>query len=228
MKLFSSNLLAIILLTCICSCNSGRESKMMEKLLHTRGIYGKTEWEPVLNYTLELHKKSTHLKSLPFIFDWEEIGPGYCYAPAFGHWDIVPQVMDALVYDKEHGLRQLYNNIINQTAEGLVPGSIWMPGGNSKRKTATWNKETAGHPPVWMYEVADYVELTGNRKILKDFYTPLIRQITWFENKRKATGEGFYYNDILLKLWESGVDEGVRSFLYYTSDLFSFCFRSKI
>ncbi len=38
----------------------------------------------------------------------------------------------------------------------------------------------------------------------------MVRQITWFENSRKAEGEGFYYNDILLKQWESGVDEGIR------------------
>jgi hypothetical protein len=32
----------------------------------------------------------------------------------------------------------------------------------------------------------------------------------WSENSRKAETEGFFYNDILYKRWESGVDEGIR------------------
>jgi Mannosylglycerate hydrolase MGH1-like glycoside hydrolase domain len=200
----------VLFLFCICSCNSGPQERSSDINLNNKIFYGKKDWEPMLKYTFELHKKSTHEQCFPFIYEWEEIGPGYCYAPAFGHWDIVYQVMDAFVYDKEHGLRQLYNNIVNQTPTGMIPGSIWMPGGKSDREKADWNKETEGHPPVWMNAVDDYVNLTGNDKILKDFYIPLIRQINWFENNRKAVGEGFFYNDILLKLWESGVDEGVR------------------
>ena len=200
----------VIILFCICSCNSGRNEEQSYPMSDKKIFFGKKEWEPMLKYTLDLHKRSTHKQCYPFLYDWEEIGPGYCYAPAFGHWDIVYQVMDAFVYDKEHGLRQLYNDIANQTATGMIPGSIWMPGGKSNREKAEWNSKTEGHPPVWMNAVDDYITLTGNDTILKDFYIALIRQIAWFENNRKAIGEGFFYNDILLKLWESGVDEGVR------------------
>ena len=38
----------------------------------------------------------------------------------------------------------------------------------------------------------------------------LIRQIGWFETKRKAKPDGFCYLDILTNDWESGVDEGIR------------------
>ncbi len=206
MNSFSNYLLSLSILAFSNSCKTGSIKESADQNI----IYGKEAWKGMLNYTLELHKKSTHEKTYPFIFDWEEIGPGYCYAPAFGHWDIIHQVMDALVYNKEHGLRQLYNDIANQEASGMVPGSIWMPEGRSKRKSVSWNKNTAGHPPVWMYAVDDYIEATDNKKLLMDFYPALIRQISWFENKRKAVGEGFFYNDILLKVWESGVDEGVR------------------
>ena len=129
-----SKILPIIFLPFIIfCCKSGRNKEISEKSLREKGIFGKVEWKPVLAYTLDLHKKSTHKKTYPFIYDWEEIGPGYCYAPAFGHWDIVHQVLDALVYEREHGLRQLYNNIANQEASGMLPGSIWMPEGKSKR-----------------------------------------------------------------------------------------------
>jgi len=169
------------------------------------------KWQPVLDYTLELHKKCTYPAAYPFEYEWEEIGIGYSYGPAFGHWDIVHQVLDALVYDSDHALKQLYNNIKNQEPTGMIPGSIWLPGDrNPDRKEAKWSKEDEGHPPVWVVAVDDYVAQTGNKSVLKDFYAALIRQISWFENNRRANGEGFFYNDIVKRRWESGVDMGVR------------------
>lgn len=171
---------------------------------------GKLAWSPLLKYVKELHEKSTHPKAYPFDYDWEDIGIGYVYSPSFGHWDIVHEVLDALVYDRKHALEQLYNDIKNQEPNGLVPGTIWMPGGRSGRVAVSWNKEDAGHPPLWVIAVDDYIQMGNNDSILKTAYPALIRQITWFENKRKADSEGFFYNDILLKKWESGIDEGIR------------------
>lgn len=182
---------------------AGQINKQIEKLP------GKESWQGMLEYTLDLHVKSTHPAVWPFEYDWEEIGPGYCYGPAFGHWDIVHQIFDALEYDPEHASKQLLNNLKNQEANGLVPGSIWLPGKFVKGK-ARWNNSTAGHPPVWVVAADNIFSKTGDSLNLRYFYQSLIRQITWFENERKAVGEGFFYNDILLKLWESGVDEGVR------------------
>jgi hypothetical protein len=179
-------------------------------LMKTASSAGKKEWQPMLKYVAELHKKSTHPAAWPFDYEWEEIGPGYHLSPAFGHWDIIHQVIDVMESYPEHALHQLLNDIKNQEPNGLIPGSIWLPGGPSGRKEATWSKADEGHPPVWVVAVQDYIDLTGDKSNLKDFYSALIRQITWFENSRKADGEGFYYNDILLKKWESGVDEGIR------------------
>ncbi|MCL3782114.1 glycoside hydrolase [Prolixibacteraceae bacterium JC049] len=170
----------------------------------------KVDWKPMLDYTLQLHKKSTHKAQYPFERDWEEIGPGYCYGPAFGHWDVVHQILDALVYDEQHAIDQLYNNIQNQEPNGMVPGSIWFPNPKINRTKLRWNKNTEGHPPVWVYAVDDYIQQTNNWKVLKDFFPALVRQITWFENNRKAEGKGYFYNDIVNHHWESGVDEGIR------------------
>lgn len=164
----------------------------------------------MLDYTLELHRTSTHPAVFPFDYEWEEIGPGYIFGSSFGHWDIVHQVYDGFIYDIDHAHKQLLNNIRNQEPNGLVPGSIWMPGGKSGRKKISWDKKDQGHPPVWVSAVDEYLTLSGNDSSLIDFFTALIRQITWFENERKAEGEGFFYNDILTKKWESGMDEGVR------------------
>lgn len=197
--------LAIIILLAGFSGNStGQIHPRKEKLP------GKDSWQGMLEYTLALHKKSTHPAIWPFEYDWEEIGPGYCYGPAFGHWDIVHQIFDALVYDQEHASKQLHNNLKNQEANGLIPGSIWLPSGKADREKVTWNKSTAGHPPVWVVAADNIFSISGDSLDLLYFYQSLIRQITWFENERKAEGEGFFYNDILLKRWESGIDEGVR------------------
>jgi len=203
----------------IISCNTKPEitkSDSWQALKNETRLLGKKEWRPMLEYVTNLHEKSTHPATYPFDYEWEEIGPGYVYGPAFGHWDIVHQILDVLPSYSTHALHQLYNDVKNQEPNGLIPGSIWMVGREDvpnmavKRDKVDWNKNDAGHPPLWVVAVHDYIELTGNKEVLKTFYTPLVRQITWFENARKAEGEGFYYNDILIKKWESGIDQGIR------------------
>jgi putative isomerase len=177
---------------------------MLDRLRAETDTLGKPEWRPMLRYVAELHERSTHPAAPPFSRPWEEIGPGYCYQPAFGHWDIVHQVLDVLPAEPEHARDQLLNNLENQQADGLVPGSIWMrvPGGE-------WNT-TAGHPPVWPVAVQDYCDRVGGTDLLADCYPALVKQIGWFEEARRAEGEGYYYTDILDHTWESGVDEGIR------------------
>lgn len=171
---------------------------------------GKPEWQEMLQYVAALHERSTHPAQYPFPYDWEEIGPGYTYGPAFGHWDIVHQSIDVMHSFPQHSLEQLINNLAAREYTGLIPGSIWMPGSNmAENDSASWNRSSEGHPPVWVLAVNEYIKLTGNKEVIKTFYTPLVQQISWFENERKAEGEGFYYNDIL-KNWESGIDQGVR------------------
>lgn len=177
---------------------------------------GKESWRPVLAYVAALHQKSTHPATYPFDYEWEEIGPGYVYGPAFGHWDVVHQIIDVMPSCPVHALHQLYNDVKNQEPNGLLPGSIWMKGRGSipnfsfRRDTVSWSTNDEGHPPVWVVAVQDYINQTGDQEVLDTFYTHLVRQITWFENARKAKGEGFFYNDILLHKWESGIDQGIR------------------
>ena len=171
---------------------------------------GKPAWRPMLAYVAHLHQQATHPAAPPFDYEWEDLGPGYVYGNAFGHWDVVHETLDVLPAYPEHALHQLLNDIKNQEPSGLIPGSIYMAGGLAKHDSVYWNHNTQGHPPLWPVAVQDYVRATGDSAVIKLFYTPLIRQITWFENTRRATNGGFFYNDILLKKWESGVDEGIR------------------
>ena len=67
-------------------------SALKSEVLHL----GKPQWRPLLIYVANLHEKSTHPATYPFTYEWEEIGPRYMLAPAFGHWDIIHQVIDVL------------------------------------------------------------------------------------------------------------------------------------
>lgn len=177
---------------------------MLDELKTETQRLGKPEWRPMLRYVVELHEKSTHPARYPFPHPWEEIGPGYCYGPAFGHWDIVHQILDVLPSEPDHARNQILNNLANQTEDGLVPGSIWL-----REDQPRWNTQ-AGHPPVWPVAAHDYFDLAKDKDFLRQCFDALVRQIGWFERVRRAEGEGYFYLDIVSRSWESGVDEGVR------------------
>ncbi|MGQ9629436.1 MAG: amylo-alpha-1,6-glucosidase [bacterium] len=165
---------------------------------------GKLKWRAMLLYVAELHERSIHPPRDPFHLPWEEIGPGYCYGPAFGHWDIVHAILDTMPSEPQHAMNQILNNLSAQQPDGLVPGVIWMHGERPR-----WNTKV-GHPPLWQIAVQDYCDTIGGNDLIERCYGPLVRLIGWYEKNRKAEGKGFYYIDILNRLWESGVDEGVR------------------
>jgi putative isomerase len=166
---------------------------------------GQPRWRPMLLYVAELHERSIHPPRVPFPHPWEEIGPGYCYGPAFGHWDVVHAILDTLPAEPEHARQQILNNLAAQQEDGLVPGSIWM-----RDERPRWSTR-AGHPPVWPIAVQDHAAVTETDDLVRQCYAPLIRQIGWFEKERRADhSPGFYYTDILDRTWESGIDEGVR------------------
>jgi putative isomerase len=172
---------------------------------------GKEAWRPMLRYAAELHVRSTHEAAAPFEFPWEEIGPGY--VPAFGHWDVIHQILDVLPAAPEHARQQLLNDVRLQLASGFLPGSVWMPGSyHAKRhdNQPWYNRAEQSHPPVWVVAAEDYMAQTGDRSLLRELWERATRQIGWFEANRAAEGGGYYYTDISLHLWESGIDEGIR------------------
>ena len=181
-------------------------SSLLSEQIELNGILpGKPEWASMLSYVLNLHQRSTHLPRPPFQYPWEEIGPGYISSPAFGHWDVVHQILDVLPLAPEHAHHQVLNNLICQHADGFLPGTIWMKSGEAK-----WS-QGAGHPPVWPVAVDALTEIMDSTELLESCYQPLLKQIGWFERERAAETIGFYYLDIVEQIyWESGVDEGVR------------------
>lgn len=182
-----------------------------EQLHREAAALGKAAWRPMLGYAVDLHVRSTHAPEPPFALPWEEIGPGYGYGPAFGHWDVIHQIIDVLPSAPEHARQQLLNNRRLQLENGYLPGVIWMPGERNPRGGKySFDPSGQSHPPVWVVAADDYMQLTGDRTHLREFYDGATRQIVWFEQARAAEPAGFYYNDIRTHKWESGVDEGVR------------------
>ena len=172
----------------------------------------------MLRYVAELHEKSVRPAEPPFPYPWEHIGPGYCYAPVFGHWDIVHQIMDSLPSVPEHAKRQVLNNLACQQDDGLLPGGIWMdrmdgpfmpPADPTGRTRARFRTDIA-HAPLWPAAVDEYVRCTSDRELIGQCYGPLCRQIQWFETHRALRDGGFFVVDFLHNGWESGVDEGIR------------------
>jgi putative isomerase len=172
---------------------------------------GKPSWRPLLKYVAELHERSTHPARPPFALDWEEIGPGYCYGPAFGHWDIIHQALDTLPMAPEHARDQLINALSLQRDNGYLPATGLFMGETRFFDPGAETQQT--HPPVWPFFVDEFLrQIPGDpADLLRTSFTALQKQIGWFERERKAAeGEGFFYNDILNRRWESGVDEGIR------------------
>ena len=122
---------------------------MLERLKAEAGTLGKPAWRPMLAYVAALHERSIRPPRPPFPFPWEEIGPGYCYGPAFGHWDIVHAILDVMPAEPEHAYHQILNNLAAQEPDGLLPGVIWM-----REEQPRWSKEH-GHPPVWQFAVQE-------------------------------------------------------------------------
>ncbi|WP_309706727.1 trehalase family glycosidase [Armatimonas sp.] len=162
---------------------------------------GKPEWRTMLTYVAELHIRSVHPAAHHWPHPWEEIGRGYCYAPAFGHWDIVHQAIDQLATHPEHAANQLRNLLAGQQDDGFLPGAIYF------KDDKPWWGETWTHPPVWPMAV----DMLGDSGLMAELAPKLVAQISWFERNRRAhDGVGFFYADVTERKWESGVDEGVR------------------
>ena len=164
-------------------------------------MIGKHEWRPMLEYVTALHRRSVHPAGHHWPHPWEEIGPGYCYGPAFGHWDIVHQAMDQLTLNPEHAANQLRNLLAAQADDGFLPGAVYFKDGKP------WWGKTWTHPPVWPAAV----DMLGDSGLQAELAPKLLAQLGWFERNRRADdGTGFFYSDVTERKWESGVDEGIR------------------
>jgi hypothetical protein len=176
---------------------------MLEALKRAATGLGKPQWRPVLSYMANLHERNTNPPGGPMPWPWEGLGPGYVYAPAFGHWDIVHATIDVLAHEPQHARNQVINNLATQAADGQFAHIIW------------WRPDLrveykCSHPPVWPAAVQMLLDVAPDRQLMESARQAALCQIAWFEANRAVPGGGFYYIDMLQRLFESGVDLGVR------------------
>jgi putative isomerase len=175
------------------------------KLKEIAGQLGKPSWRQLLEGLADLHERSMLPASHGFPYDFEHLGPGYYYGPAFGHWDLIATIMDTVTYYPEHTRRQLLNNLHWQQPNGFLPGAIWMHNEDLSFKT------DVGHPPLWPFAVEEYCKTVGDYAFAQEVLPNLVRQIHWYEANRQLPDGGMYYTDVTGdRKWESGVDDGVR------------------
>lgn len=165
---------------------------------------GKPSWLPMLSYAARLHEASIHDPETPFSRPWEEIGPGYCYGPAFGHWDLVHAVLDTAWAEPDHGARQMLNYLDLQNPDGMMPGAMYKRDGAFASP-----RQSLSHPPVWPAGLLACANSGAFPELMARGKQAAALQVGWFEEARSA-GRGFFYRDILDKQWESGVDDGIR------------------
>ena len=162
-------------------------------------------WKPLLEYHAELHRRSTHGPLPPLERDWIEIGPGYVGGPCFGHWDCMHAALDALPGEPAFTRRQILNQIEQQAPSGAIPGVL------------AWDASGAPFllgglaPGCWPMVLDDWLRRHGPDPALQQTgLTALARLLAYMERERSVVGGGFFFADARDRVWESGIDEGVR------------------
>ena len=167
------------------------------------------KWKPLLLATLALCERCMRSPSEAidhtFPHPWMELGPGYVYGPAFGHWDIVHSSFNLVRDDPDEAVRQLENDLSLLCDDGRLIGAIFFR--NARRE----DNSIITHPPLWVFLADELFRLHGDTALLRTCLTALTKQIAWFERERQTEDGGFYYHDVHAKrLWECGVDESIR------------------
>jgi len=180
-----------------------QKSMYFEALMRESADPAFAAWRPVLEHLAVLRENCILPPVGRMAYPYENIGPGYCYGPAFSHWDLTFALLDSCAPMPEHCRRQLENMFAYQQPDGFL--TFIMTGGGR----ITTYPDTA-FPPVWPLAVDEYCRVVGNGDLQQHYLPNLERQIAWFETHRRAAPFGFYYLDVLTGAWESGIDESVR------------------
>lgn len=165
---------------------------------------GKPRWQSFLNQVISLHEDSIHAPCYGLPYRWEETSPSRELGIHFGHWDSVHVALDALAIGSKHGIQQILNTLSLQDGNGMIPGHLGIVDYKMK-----WTTKST-FPPLWPMAIHNYLTQCANEELIQYCYRCLVKQIEWFEKERRGEDDGFYYLDYLDRIWESGVEGGVR------------------
>lgn len=176
----------------------------------------KPGWAGVLRYVRDLGRRCLRPPEPPLEYEWLDIGPGYCYGPAFGHFDLVHMVLEIAADAPETARRQMLNQLSLQRADGAIPflwmgenpARFWLPPGTPPADRL----RTGGtFPPLWPVGVEACLMLRPDERLLETACDALERLLAWFDANRRLPEGGYFYEDARGGgRWESGMDQGVR------------------
>lgn len=177
-------------------------------------------YESLLRECLRLTRNSYLAPAGPFEYPWLDIGTGYFGFPCFGHWDIVHECYNLLLFAPQVIREQMEMYLSFIGPDGGMPGTVWGPNERNQgapmdpkeyfhRDGFNWSRNYS-HPPLWPMLLDDYFEKTNDRELLMFGLDRGLANLAWWKQNRRSLEGGFYYLDILTRLWESGVDDGVR------------------
>ncbi len=173
-------------------------------------------WQPMLAATADLARRCLLPPEPPLQRPWINIGPGYCYGPAFGHFDLIHMVFDLVGGERDIATDQMENLLDIQRSDGAMPflwmsdnpARLWMPVGLSveQRLAADLN-----WPPLWPAGIEACWQSGAGEAFLVRAAAALDRTLAWWEANRRLVEGGYFYGDLLAKgKWESGMDQCVR------------------
>ena len=177
----------------------------------------KPEWQAAMRYVTELRQRGIFPAEPPMPYDWLDIGPGYCYGPAFGHIDLVHQILDFVPDNPDLARRQLLNQFALQRPDGSIaflylhdnPDRSWQPGDLPVSERL---RGTDTFPPFWPVAVDACLQVQSNDELLEKAYDALVRLLRWFETERRAPDGGYFYADVLGQdRGDSGMDHSIQS-----------------
>ena len=177
---------------------------------------GGAAWTGALRYVTELRRRSIFPAEPPMPYDWLDIGPGYCYGPAFGHIDLAHQILDFVPDDPELARRQLLNQLALQRLDGSIaflylrsnPARFWQP---EDLPVDERLRGTDTFPPFWPVAVEACLACRVDDELLTKSYDALARMLQWFDAERKASDGGYFYADVLgPDRGDSGMDHSIR------------------
>ena len=167
------------------------------------------KWKELLFAVLDLSERSMRQPSEAvdhvFPYPWIELGPGYAYGPAFGHWDIIHATFNFVKDNPDEVIRQLENDFSLLQNDGRLVGAIFF------KNKAKYCSDIVTHPPLWVFLADELYDRYKNKEFLRKCLCVVKKQLSWFESQRQTDDGAFYYHDVnAQRKWECGSDESIR------------------
>lgn len=165
-----------------------------------------SRWRDLWDHAWALHQRSCRPPLAMLDDTWQTVGVGY-FMPAFGHWDIVHNALDMLVYDADFAARQICLVVKTlRDSDGRLPGLV-REFSNEKGCRILKPDYDYSPPPLWPVAALEVFRRTGNKAFLRTVFAGAAKGLAWWEANRRLANHLFWFADCVGNAkWESGYD----------------------